>query len=155
DGGTAVLLPELLGRVRLRAPGGPSCEQRSPLRHDVRPVPGGGEALEPVRGTRPTGVSDERPKEQSPAGGKPRAAVLFICTGNYFRSRYAEHLFNFRAAERALGVRAVSRGLRTDAIRAEDGALSPYTAARLALRGIPSQPSRLPLPLRAEDLLAA
>lgn len=40
--------------------------------------------------------------------------VLFLCTGNYYRSRYAEILFNARAEEMGLGWNAVSRGLAPD-----------------------------------------
>ena len=37
--------------------------------------------------------------------------LLFLCTGNYYRSRYAEELFNHRAAPAGLNWRAQSRGL--------------------------------------------
>jgi len=40
--------------------------------------------------------------------------VLFLCTGNYYRSRFAELLFNHLAAERGLAWRADSRGLDPD-----------------------------------------
>lgn len=40
--------------------------------------------------------------------------VLFLCTGNYYRSRYAEILFNSKAEETGLAWRAVSRGLAPD-----------------------------------------
>jgi len=40
--------------------------------------------------------------------------VLFLCTGNYYRSRFAELLFNHLAAERGLEWRADSRGLDPD-----------------------------------------
>ena len=39
------------------------------------------------------------------------ARVLFVCTGNYYRSRFAEAVFNHLAAARGLPWRAVSRGL--------------------------------------------
>jgi len=35
--------------------------------------------------------------------------VLFLCTGNYYRSRFAEILFNAVAAKEGLGWRADSR----------------------------------------------
>src|SRR5581483_539337 len=38
--------------------------------------------------------------------------VLFVCTGNYYRSRFAEAFFNQKACEARLAWRAVSRGLR-------------------------------------------
>ena len=60
--------------------------------------------------------------------------VLFVCTGNYYRSRYAEALFNHSAELRGLGWRAFSRGL---AIHwAPDDDLSPHTRASLSRRQI-------------------
>ncbi len=38
-------------------------------------------------------------------------SILFLCTGNYYRSRYAETLFNALAARKGSDVRATSRGL--------------------------------------------
>ena len=37
--------------------------------------------------------------------------VLFLCTGNYYRSRFAEEYFNARARSKGLLHRAFSRGL--------------------------------------------
>ena len=37
--------------------------------------------------------------------------VLFLCTGNYYRSRFAEVLFNSVASKMGLSWRAASRGL--------------------------------------------
>jgi protein-tyrosine phosphatase len=37
--------------------------------------------------------------------------VLFLCTGNYYRSRYAEVLFNSVAGKMSLAWKASSRGL--------------------------------------------
>ena len=37
--------------------------------------------------------------------------VLFLCTGNYYRSRFAEALFNSAAGKMGLPWRASSRGL--------------------------------------------
>ena len=39
--------------------------------------------------------------------------ILFLCTGNYYRSRMAEEMFNHFAEERGLTARAFSRGLST------------------------------------------
>src|SRR5260370_27799683 len=60
--------------------------------------------------------------------------VLFICTGNFYRSRFAEALFNFHAKERGTPWQAYSRGL---AIHWADGILFPFTAAALSARQIP------------------
>jgi protein-tyrosine phosphatase len=59
--------------------------------------------------------------------------VLFICTGNYYRSRFAEALFNHAACSENLPWRAFSRGL---AIHLVNDALSPHTIAALEKLGI-------------------
>ena len=59
--------------------------------------------------------------------------ILFICTGNYYRSRFAEAVFNHAAIRRGLAWRAFSRGL---AIHLVDGDLSPFTEHALRERGI-------------------
>ena len=60
--------------------------------------------------------------------------ILFICTGNYYRSRFSEALFNHEAARRGLDWRAFSRGL---AIHLAPPGLSPHTIRRMQGRGIP------------------
>lgn len=59
--------------------------------------------------------------------------VLFICTGNYYRSRFAEAVFNHHAEQQTLDWRALSRGLKT---HLAEGDLSPYTADALRFREI-------------------
>ncbi len=41
----------------------------------------------------------------------PPPTVLFLCTGNYYRSRFAEALFNAVAGKMGLPWKATSRGL--------------------------------------------
>jgi protein-tyrosine phosphatase len=60
--------------------------------------------------------------------------VLFICTGNFYRSRFAEAVFNYHASQQALPWKAISRGL---AIHWATGLLSPYAAVALSVRRIP------------------
>ena len=60
--------------------------------------------------------------------------ILFICTGNYYRSRYSEALFNHEASRRGLDWRAFSRGL---AIHLAPPGLSPHTTRRLQEKRIP------------------
>lgn len=83
--------------------------------------------------------------------------VLFVCTGNYYRSRFAELLFNEAAQARGLGWRATSRG--TDIYEAGAGNVGPLSVhAREALeaRGVPiASDIRMPMPLTAADLAAA
>jgi protein-tyrosine-phosphatase len=84
--------------------------------------------------------------------------VLFICTGNFYRSRFAEALFNFHADQRKLPWQAYSRGL---AIHWADGFLSPFTEAALSQRDIPvsyTGPGRIQLTekdLESADLCIA
>jgi protein-tyrosine phosphatase len=44
-------------------------------------------------------------------GQRNPKVVLFLCTGNYYRSRFAECLFNAVAGRMGLPWRAVSNGL--------------------------------------------
>lgn len=81
------------------------------------------------------------------------ADVLFICTGNFYRSRFAEAVFNHRAEELGLAERAVSRGLATHLV---DGDISPYTARALTERAIPlHRTSYTPTPLTVIDFTRA
>ena len=59
--------------------------------------------------------------------------VLFICTGNFYRSRFAEAVFNYHAAREMLPWSAFSRGLATHLV---EGDLSPYAAEALRELGI-------------------
>jgi protein-tyrosine phosphatase len=60
--------------------------------------------------------------------------VLFLCTGNYYRSRFAEIVFNWHAELRGLAWRAESRGLALDNRNA--GPISRHTVLSLAAQGI-------------------
>ena len=76
--------------------------------------------------------------------------VLFLCTGNFYRSRYAEAWFNFQACGYGLHWRAESRGFRPHL--ATEG-LSHWAADRLDQSGIArSLTSTQPAKVTAEDL---
>ena len=62
--------------------------------------------------------------------------VLFICTGNYYRSRYAEAFFNYRSMLDGLPFEAFSRGLAPHLVEG-DLPLSPWVTQALHHRGIP------------------
>lgn len=80
--------------------------------------------------------------------------VLFLCTGNFYRSRFAEILFNHHAAERGLDWRAWSRGLALTSMNV--GAMSPLTISRLqTLRIGTAGYDRLPQSATAADFAAA
>ena len=59
--------------------------------------------------------------------------ILFLCTGNYYRSRFAEAVFNHHATAKGLPWRAFSRGL---AIHLVDGPISIHTEEALRERAI-------------------
>ena len=83
--------------------------------------------------------------------------VLFLCTGNYYRSRYAEMRFNHAAAGRGLDWRASSSGLRVDfEQRWNPGPLSADAVARLDEHRVGSPTDRTRMPVdTTPDLLAA
>jgi protein-tyrosine phosphatase len=60
--------------------------------------------------------------------------VLFLCTGNYYRSRFAEELFNHHAEQTSLDWTAQSRGLALERGAHNVGPISPF--ALQALKGM-------------------
>ena len=62
--------------------------------------------------------------------------VLFLCTGNYYRSRFAEYLFNHLAAEREINWQAFSRGLALERGIYNVGAVSKYVIQKLSEQNI-------------------
>jgi protein-tyrosine phosphatase len=78
--------------------------------------------------------------------------VLFLCSANYYRSRFAEHFFNWLAAQEGLPWRADSRGLAVEKWGDLEG-ISRYATDALKLRGIPIHGEyRRPKTLTAQDL---
>lgn len=70
--------------------------------------------------------------------------VLFLCSGNYYRSRFAEELFNHLAAAGALPYRADSAGLWLDCHTHNPGRMSVHSVQALQALGV-----ALPAELRA------
>ena len=80
----------------------------------------------------------------------PKKQILFVCTGNFYRSRFAEALFNEKAGEAHLNWQAYSRGLQ---LASSQHGISPYSRQELIKRGVPkSYWSGVPKPLTREDL---
>ena len=81
--------------------------------------------------------------------------VLFVCTGNYYRSRFAEAVFNHHAAQNLRTVRAFSRGLATWMVDGE-GDLSRFAREALVVRRIERACTHeMPVSLTTADLEAA
>lgn len=79
--------------------------------------------------------------------------LLILCTGNYYRSRFAEAYFRHLAAAQGLPWVVDSRGLRPDPRNC--GNVSVHTVNECARLGLPLDPERPPRTLAAADLLAA
>ncbi len=86
----------------------------------------------------------------------PQSKVLFLCSGNYYRSRFAEHMFNTYIQDTDLSWTADSRGLIADRLDSNMGPISRYAVNGLVERGIPvPEPTRFPIQLLESDLTAA
>ncbi|MBK8814602.1 MAG: low molecular weight phosphatase family protein [Methylococcaceae bacterium] len=82
--------------------------------------------------------------------------ILFLCTGNYYRSRFAEHLFNHHAPGYQLPWKAFSRGLAIEMVGEDSGPISLATLIALQERGIPINGEiRSPIALTEQDLKTA
>lgn len=80
--------------------------------------------------------------------------ILFLCTGNYYRSRFAEELFNHRANALPTSIpwRAFSRGLAERGSPDNVGPISPFALEGLETRGIVALgASRFPRPATQAD----
>jgi|SRR5215212_4021509 len=77
--------------------------------------------------------------------------VLFLCSGNYYRSRFAEEIFNHLATSQQIEWRASSRGLALDRGTENIGPISHFTLHALADRGIIAS-ARSPLACSVDDL---
>lgn len=82
--------------------------------------------------------------------------ALFLCTGNYYRSRFAELLFNSRARAALLSWTAYSRGLALERGSKNVGPISVLAVKSLETHGIRVPTGvRFPLQVCEQDLRAA
>ncbi len=82
--------------------------------------------------------------------------ILFLCTGNYYRSRFAELLFNRLAVERDIDWRAASRGLAIELGYLNVGPISSHTVDRLTALNIAfDEAHRMPLACTQTDFTSA
>ena|ERR1041384_7178158 len=82
--------------------------------------------------------------------------ALFLCTSNYYRSRFAGILFNDLARRRQLDWMAESRGIAGGQGANNAGPISIHAMKGLRARGIAvPDDTRQPLPLQETDLLQA
>jgi predicted translation initiation factor SUI1 len=83
--------------------------------------------------------------------------VLFLCTGNYYRSRFAEVLFNSLAAKMGLPWKAWSRALALERGVHNVGPMAPSAVKALEALGIrgSAEVSRFPVQTTIDDLEGA
>lgn len=82
--------------------------------------------------------------------------VLFLCSGNYYRSRFAEAVFNHEVRRAALPWQAASAGLTWHSFGGNPGPISRHVLAALGERGILlPEPHRAPHAVTSEDLASA
>ncbi len=83
--------------------------------------------------------------------------VLFLCTGNYYRSRIAEALFASVASKMGIGWQAISRGLVLERGVNNVGPIAREAREALALRGIRTGEvlTRMPIHVSEVDLSTA
>ena len=81
-------------------------------------------------------------------------AVLFLCTGNYYRSRFAGALFNSVAVRMGLPWRAASRGLALERGVHNVGPMAASAVKALEALGVCAgeECTRLPAQMTADDL---
>ncbi len=78
--------------------------------------------------------------------------ILFLCTGNYYRSRYAEELFNHLARAERLEWRAFSRGAAERGSPDNVGPMSRFAREALEAKGIVAEGAlRDPCPCSLAD----
>lgn len=83
-------------------------------------------------------------------------SVLFLCTGNYYRSRFAEELFNHLAEQENLPWRAFSRGAAERGSPDNTGPMSHYALEALQRLGISARGAyELPRPCSLADFSQA
>ena len=82
--------------------------------------------------------------------------LLLLCTGNYYRSRFVEVLFNHYTTQATLTWRAESRAIALELGVNNRGPISQAALAALAKRGITlAEPVRFPQQVREEDFALA
>lgn len=86
---------------------------------------------------------------------RPRL-VLFLCTGNYYRSRYAQILFNHYAGKANVSWKADSRALGIELGACNIGPISTHVVAALSTRGLTcASADRMPIGCELADLTSA
>lgn len=79
--------------------------------------------------------------------------ILFLCTGNYYRIRYAHILFNYYARQAGLAWEADSRALAIELGACNVGPISRHVIAAMSTRGLTCESTgRMPAGCEPADL---
>lgn len=98
-------------------------------------------------------MSSDPPSHRAPEEAN---RVLFLCTGNYYRSRFAEILFNKLAREGGLNWSAFSRALAIERGSCNVGPISQHTRNACRARNIEiAEPIPFPCGASREDFESA
>ena len=95
-----------------------------------------------------------QPSYSHPMAKPKQRIVLFLCTGNYYRSRFSETLFNSIATKFGLAWKASSRGLALERGANNVGPMALTSIGRLKELGVTTSPdfSRFPQTVTGEEL---
>src|SRR5216683_5626678 len=90
----------------------------------------------------------------SQMGQRRHKIILFLCTGNYYRSRFAEILFNSVAGRMGLPWKAFSRGLALERGVNNVGPMAVAAVKALETLGVRAEDARtrLPAQVTTDDL---
>jgi protein-tyrosine phosphatase len=90
-------------------------------------------------------------------GQRKHKTILFLCTGNYYRSRFAEILFNSVVAKMGLPWQATSKGLALERGINNVGPIARETTTALKALGIRADDAvtRMPAQVTTNDLETA
>ena len=96
----------------------------------------------------------EQMSKSRPIAERKTKSVLFLCTGNYYRSRFAEELFNSVAGKMGLPWIASSRGLALERGINNVGPMAVLAVKTLQMMGVRPSDSltRLPAQVTLDDL---
>jgi protein-tyrosine-phosphatase len=114
-----------------------------------------GELSEMGQGNAPRGTlhAPRRLGESSEMEQKRQKILLFLCTGNYYRSRFAEILFNSVAGKMRLAWKASSKGLALEFNVNNLGPMAASAVKALEMEGLRATEewTRLPAKVTADD----
>jgi low molecular weight protein-tyrosine phosphatase len=110
-----------------------------------------------VRGSAPVTCEPLAARDEGESlSRKTEKRLLFLCTGNYYRSRFAEELWRHLEQQEPSGWRAESRGLLVPDAFIHVAAISPHALHGLGVRGIrPPEPVRAPRQVESDDFVAS